>query len=122
MEQLKLWAKASNLMNDNTVIFGIAQDDPKTTLSENCRYDACILITDNSFKASGDVLPGQISGGKYAVFTVEHTAQAVAQAWANIFDVLRTNNCRYDSTRPILERYTAARIAKQLCEICVPVI
>lgn len=122
MEQLKHWAKASNLMNDNTVIFGIAQDDPQTTLPEDCRYDACILITDNSFKATGSVLLGEISGGKYAVFTVTHTAQAVAQAWANIFDVLCTNNCHYDITRPILERYAAAKIAQQLCEICVPVI
>jgi DNA gyrase inhibitor GyrI len=121
MEQLKHWAKANNLMNSKTVIFGIAHDNPQTTPPENCRYDACILLNDEHFPTDGNVQHGEINGGKYAVFTVKHTAEAVEQAWVEIFPVLSESGYLPDTTRPILERYAAEQVEKHLCEICVPI-
>ncbi|EPR13417.1 AraC family transcriptional regulator [Ruminiclostridium papyrosolvens] len=121
MEQLKRWAETSNLMNNKTVIFGIAHDNPKTTPPENCRYDACILLADKRFPTDGNIKHGEISGGKHAVFTVKHTAKAVEQAWGNIFPALFESGFLYDATRPILERYTAKKVEQHLCEICVPI-
>ncbi|PYG89357.1 DNA gyrase inhibitor GyrI [Ruminiclostridium sufflavum DSM 19573] len=122
MEQLKHWARANNLMNNKTVIFGIAHDNPQTTPPENCRYDACILLADRHFPADSNVQHCDIAGGKYAVFTVKHTAEAVEQAWVEIFPVLAESCCLLDTTRPILERYAAEKVEKHLCEICVPII
>ncbi|WP_419822310.1 AraC family transcriptional regulator [Anoxybacterium hadale] len=132
MEQLKQWARDGGLMNKKTVIFGIPQDNPQTTARENCRYDACIalpeeypLVTgaiyDKQLPAGGNVQYGELSGGTYAVFTVSHTAEAVAQAWIDIFSLLSANGYLPDATRPILERYQAELVAQHLCEICVPV-
>ncbi|MHB8061451.1 MAG: AraC family transcriptional regulator [Ruminiclostridium sp.] len=121
MEKLKHWAKANNLMNSKTVIFGIAHDNPQTTPSENCRYDACILLADENFAADGNVQHGEIVGGKYAVFTVKHTAEAVKQAWVEIFPVLSESGYLPDTTRPILERYATEQVEQHLCEICVPI-
>lgn len=120
MEQLKHWAKDKNLMNSKSVIFGIAHDDPQTTLPENCRYDACLLLADQRIPTNDTVQHGELFGGKYAVFTVEHTAEAVKQAWGEIFPVL-SDNYLPDTTRPILERYAAEQVAQHLCEICVPI-
>ncbi|MHB8072351.1 DNA gyrase inhibitor [Desulfosporosinus fructosivorans] len=121
MGQLKHWAKANNLMNSKAVIFGIAHDNPQTTPPENCRYDACLLLADKHFPASGNVQYGEITGGKYAIFTVKHTAEAVEQAWAEIFPVLSESGYLPDTTRPILERYAAEKVEQHLCEICVPI-
>ena len=121
MKQLKHWAKTNNLMNNKTVIFGIAHDNPQTTSPENCRYDACILLEDKSFAAEGNIKHGELSGGKYAVFIVKHTAQAVEQAWGDIFPALSESGLLFDTTRPILERYAAEKVQRHLCEICVPI-
>ncbi|AEY66173.1 GyrI-like domain-containing protein [Clostridium sp. BNL1100] len=121
MEQLKQWAVANNLMNNKTVIFGIAHDNPQITPPENCRYDACILLADKHFPAEGNLKHGELSGGKYAVFIVKHTAKAVEQAWGDIFPSLFENGFLYDATRPILERYAAEKVEQHLCEICVPI-
>ncbi len=122
MEQLKCWAKANNLMNSKAVIFGIAHDDPQKIPPENCRYDVCILLADERFRAGSDIQYGKIAGGKYAVFTVKHTAEAVEQAWMEIFSALSERSCIVDTTRPILERYAAEKVEQHLCEICVPII
>ncbi len=121
MEQLKSWAKANHLMNSKAVIFGIAQDNPQTTPPENCRYDACILLSEQRVPAGDNVQHGEIAGGKYAVFTVRHTAEVVEQAWREIFPVLSENGYLPDTTRPILERYSVEQVEQHLCEICVPI-
>lgn len=121
MEQIKHWAKANSLFNSKAMIFGIAHDNPQTTPPENCRYDACILLTDENFTVGGNVLHGKIVGGKYAVFTVKHTAKAVGQAWTEIFSSLSDSGCLADTTRPILERYAAEKVEQHFCEICVPI-
>jgi DNA gyrase inhibitor len=108
-------------MNSKTVIFGIAHDNPQTTPPENCRYDACILLANEHFPANDNVQQGKIAGGKYAVFTVKHNAEAVEQAWAEIFPVLSESGYLSDNTRPILECYSAVLVEQHLCEICVPI-
>lgn len=121
MEHLKHWAKANDLMNNNTVILGIAHDDPQITPPENCRYDVCILPPEGYLMENADVQQGDIAGGKYAICTVKHTAEAIKQAWAEIFQKLSADNYLPDPTRPIMERYAAALIEQHLCEICVPI-
>ncbi len=121
MEQLKHWAKANNRMSSKAVIYGIAHDDPQTTPPENCRYDACILVSDEHFPAGDHVQHGEITGGKYAVFKVKHTAEAIEKAWVEIFPALSENGYCSDNTRPILERYSAEQVERHLCEICIPI-
>ncbi|MFA0815325.1 MAG: GyrI-like domain-containing protein [Anaerofustis sp.] len=121
MEQLKIWAKANNLMDNQTVIFGIAQDNPRTVDAERCRYDACIAVSDDYVVHDDIIHQGMISGGRYAVFQVEHTERAVAQAWMEIFPELQKQQYQVDTTRPIMERYRAMLVNQHQCEICVPV-
>lgn len=121
MEKIKEWAKVNHLFNEETVIFGIAQDNSGTTEPEICRYDTCVVIS-NDFTFKDDfVKAGNIMGGKYAVFKIDHTAEAVQKAWIEIFPELSREGYQLDYTRPIIERYAIKMINSHLCEICVPI-
>ena len=122
MEDLKKWARLNHLFDDESIILGIAQDDPKTTKAEACRYDTCIVISQDYSLTGKGVLEENIAGGKYAVFRIEHTAEAVRQAWADIFPELSRQGYGFDATRPIMERYKVQLINNHQCEICVPVV
>lgn len=133
MERLKHWAKSRDLMNSHSVILGIALDNPQMIPPEACRYDACILLPDGYPGGSSvgssvgdsstekEVHIGSITGGKYGVFTIDHTAEAVKRAWEEVFPQLFAESHIPDSSRPILERYKAELIERHLCEICIPI-
>ncbi|MEG0448761.1 MAG: GyrI-like domain-containing protein [Lysinibacillus sp.] len=121
MEKIKEWAKSNDLITDDSIIFGIAQDNPQTTKPESCRYDACIVISKDYIISDGDVSEGNMTGGKYAVFKIDHTAQAVQKAWNDIFTILSSRGIQIDGTRPIIERYIVKLVSNHQCEICVPV-
>ena len=121
MDELKMWAKANNLLNDNTIIYGIAQDNPQITKSENCRYDTCIVVPKDYIKTDNNLNNGEITGGKYVIFRIEHTSEAIKKTWTEIFPILLKEKLKFDTSRPILERYAVKMVIKQKCEICLPV-
>lgn len=121
MAQIKDWAKANGLMGKNTIILGIAHDNPQTTPPEKCRYDACVILPNKPFMTEDSMQYREMEGGKYAIFTVKHTAKAMAQAWGEIFPALSLEGHILDHARPILERYAAKKVAQHLCEICIPI-
>lgn len=157
MNSLKKWAKLNNLYNENSIILGIALDNPETTKPENCRYDACLIagedfLLDKYYSNESSTFPNNtiakdmsdsenntpakdtiekidncdvkertITGGKYAVFEIDHTPAAVQEAWANIFPALAECKYQFDPARPIIERYAVKMVNNHLCEICVPI-
>lgn len=121
MESLKAWARSNGLFNDDSVILGIALDDPETTMRENCRYDTCIVVADDFSFKEGDIKEGLLQGGKYAIFRIDHTAEAVQKAWAEIFPELSGQGMQFDYSRPIMERYRVEMVNNHYCEICVPI-
>ena len=122
MERLKLFAKTNNLFNENSVIFGIAQDNPELTSPENCRYDACLAVSDDFVAYDEGINIGEIQSGKYAIFTVIHTAEEVQKAWGEIFPELISHGYQIDFSKPAIERYAAKMVQEHKCEICVPVL
>ena len=122
MEQLKEWATKNGLLGEGSVVLGIAQDNPETTHPDNCHYDTCIVIPEDFSINDPAVCRGSITGGKYAVFRIEHTAAAVQQAWAAIFTEISKQGWQMDATRPVLERYHMKLVQQHECEICVPIV
>lgn len=136
MQKLKTWAKTNGLLHDNSIILGIAHDNPETTKPENCRYDTCLVISDNDCignncayneaagnKVAGNenVSVGSIVGGRYSIFKIYHTAEAVQQAWLEVFPELVKQGYTFDDTRTVLERYAVDMVNSHYCEICVPI-
>ncbi|MGE7766583.1 AraC family transcriptional regulator [Peribacillus sp. NPDC096540] len=118
MEKLKKWAEENNLL-ESAIILGIPQDNPETTLPENCRYDACIVIS-KDYQIDDSICESELSGGEYFIRKVKHTAEDIQKAWAEIFSSFQNSGYQIDN-KPILERYTGDMINNEYCEICVPV-
>ncbi|MFR5682785.1 MAG: GyrI-like domain-containing protein [Clostridia bacterium] len=79
----------------------------------------CIVVEDESILDS-NVMVGKLQGGKYATFTINHTAEDVQKFWQSVFKILKENNIQYDLSKPILERYKENLINNGKCEFCVP--
>ena len=120
MTALKEWANQKSLFIDS-IIYGIAHDNPADTPPEKCRYDVC-LVTESDCPIDEAVQRGKIPDGKYTVFTIQHTAEAVQEFWNLVFQVLEENNIQTDFTKPILERYRYRLVQEHKCEFCVPII
>ena len=117
MAALKEWANRKGLFEDS-IIYGIAHDN-ENTLPEKCRYDVC-LVAAADCPVDDSVQRGEIPSGKYAVFTILHTAEAVQEFWASIIQVLQNEGLQFDTTRPILERYKHGLVEDGKCEFCIP--
>lgn len=119
MEALKKWADGQGLLR-GSVIYAVAHDAPDTP-PEQCRYDVCLVAAPDA-PAEGPVQKGELPGGKYAVFTVPHTAEAVQGFWNSVIQVLQANGLAHRASSPILERYQYALVEDGKCEFCVPVL
>lgn len=119
MQRLKEWAAAEKLLEETSIILGISQDNIETTEPQKCRYDAALVVSED-FQKDDMVLIGELRGGKYVCFTVQHTAKAMTQAWTDIFHELANNGFELDN-RPTFERFTAKMLSEHYCEICIPI-
>ncbi|MEW9107899.1 MAG: GyrI-like domain-containing protein [Cytobacillus gottheilii] len=120
MRRIKEWGRENGLMQGEGVIVGISHDDPGTTQLEQCRYDAGIVIAEGML-LDDSVCEGVLLPGRYAIYEVEHTAEAIGTAWGKIFMDLTRDGLRVDMERPAFERYSEEKVERHLCEICVPV-
>ncbi|NSB22089.1 DNA gyrase inhibitor GyrI [Clostridium beijerinckii] len=77
MEQLKSWAKENSLFNERSIILGITQDNPEITEPVDSRYDACLVVSDEFYFESTNINIGKTIGGKYCVFKINHTVDAI---------------------------------------------
>ncbi|MFH8217595.1 GyrI-like domain-containing protein [Streptomyces sp. NPDC018057] len=121
-ERLKSWAAANGLLSADSAVLGIARDDPARTPPGDCRYDTCLVLPGDTEVRHAEVQSGHIAGGRHAVLTTAHTAEGLAHAWAGLFDGLAAQSLTFDTARPVLERYRPDMLARDLCEICVPVL
>jgi DNA gyrase inhibitor len=119
MEKLKKWAEERNLLAESAIILGIPQDNPETTLPANCRYDACIVLS-NDYEIDDSICESQLSGGKYVICKVKHTAEDIGKSWDEIFPALQNSGYKIDN-KPSFERYIGDMIYNDYCEICIPV-
>ncbi len=118
MESFKKWAQSNGVLDGSTIL-GIPQDNPEVTPKEECRYDVCAVIN-KDINVAKPAQVGKFSGGKYAVFLLDHTKEAVSDFWGNVFSEIEKNNLTLRE-QPIIERYTLQMIDNHLCEILVPI-
>ncbi len=121
MDRLKAWAEGMDLLNEDSVLLGIAYDNPAIVESNKCRYDTCLIVSENFVIKDTCVQEGHVQGGKYAIFQIAHTAEAIEKAWNTIYSAISTEDCQLDEGRPIMERYSFKLLKDHYCEICVPI-
>jgi DNA gyrase inhibitor GyrI len=120
MSQMKEWANLKGLFQDST-IYGIAQDNPINTPPDQCRYDVCLIATVD-FPEDDSIQKGEIPSGRYAIFTIPHTTEAVQEFWGSVSQELQERGLHLDTIKPILERYKYRLVEDGKCEFCVPII
>lgn len=59
---------------------------------------------------------------KILIFTLPHTTEALAQAWAGCFNAATAQGYAIDFGRPIMERYVKKEVDKHHCDLCLPII
>lgn len=122
MNNFKDWLKANNLFCDDTVILAVPLDDPNITDPQKCRYDVCMIDVAARKIETDEVKSRQIDGGKYVIFLIAHTPEAVQRAWIECFGELRKHGYSYDASRPVMERYAKKLVDNHYCELCVPIL
>ena len=120
MERLKSWAADNELMNDETVILGIARDDPACTPPDLCRYDVCMLGEYSIYEIW--IKRGIFEEtGSYVVIEMPHTEEALQLVWKEAFSYLISKGYTLDINRPVIERYRKALVDNHRCEMLFPV-
>ena len=120
MKRMKQWVQQKELWNERTVIYGIAHDD-ETTPPEQCRYDVCLAVP-SAFQVDSSVQKGELPAGEYAIFTIEHTSEAVQNFWNTFYGEVSKLEKQFGTARPLLELYANVKINAGYCEFCVPTV
>lgn len=121
MDRLKTWAVEKQLLNATSILLGISLDNPQQVSPMECRYDACIVIDEQvQLSIDDDVKERVIEGGKYFVYSIKHTPEAIQRAWNEIMPMIYQNGYVIDD-KPILERYIGLMDEHSYCDICVPI-
>lgn len=121
MTTFKERVKAENLFDEETIIYGIAWSEPNTP-KEKCIYDVCVVVSveQNNIEGMEETI---LKNGKYAIFKVNHTDEAVQEFWMALMkpDFQKKHSITIDFKRPILEKYAVNQIEAGYCEFCVPI-
>lgn len=115
MEDFKAYVKQQNLLQEDSVLFGIALDDPTNTPPHKQRYEVGILLKKNQTCS----LPKHaLEDGNYAVIEVAHTQEGVMEFWQNLQTYIKDFDVAVE--KPILERYAMDLVKQHVCEFCIP--
>lgn len=122
MARFRDWLRAHDLYGDDAVILAIPLDNPNVTQASGCRYDVCAVMAADRISISDAVKTSWLEGGQYAVFLLDHSAEAIQRDWAACFSEPEKQSCPLDSSRPIMECYVKSLVERRLCELCVPIL
>ncbi|HAI12688.1 MAG TPA: hypothetical protein DCM28_13355 [Phycisphaerales bacterium] len=111
------------LMDSQSMVIGICQDDPRDTPDDQCRFDAGVTV--NSDHPCPDGLQEQVMpGGDYAIIVHKGPYEGLAETWQWIGEVAFHNLGRECRDQPPFENYlnNPADTAPEdlLTEICIP--
>lgn len=121
MDTFKKWVQENNLYNEDTVIYAIPMDAPEKVMPCQCRYDVCINKPENQTFELNQIGCRDLESGKYLIFLIPHTADAVQTAWQMCFSELEKLGYLLDKSRPVIERYKKTLVDRHLCELCIPI-
>ena len=88
-EELFAWGNANKLINADSLLIGIPQDDPSITPSAKQRFDVCVQIPEFR-NPSGHIGCQTISAGLFGVGRHYGSFDNLAEAYMHIYDSLMT--------------------------------
>ena len=88
-DELFAWGNANKLINADSLLIGIPQDDPSITRPEKQRFDVCVQIPEFR-NPSGHIGCQTISAGMFGVSRHYGSFDNLAEAYVHIYDSLVT--------------------------------
>ncbi|MBO0419408.1 GyrI-like domain-containing protein [Vagococcus fluvialis] len=118
MAKLKEIVENQNIMDSQTVIYGIPQ--VKETI-DKVIYDVGFIT--NKQVESEELQQGELLAGDYVIIETSHTEKSVAELWQKLTAAAfyEEQGIHYDESRFIMERYRKELVENGRCEFCVPV-
>ena len=111
------------LMDSQSMVLGICQDDPRDTPEDQCRYDAGVTVNSDQRCPEG-LMEQVIPGGDYAIVLHKGSYDSLAETWQWIGESAFPHLGRECRDQPPFERYlnSPADTASDalLTEICIP--
>ena len=112
-EELFEWGNANQLINADSLLIGIPQDDPSITPSEKQRFDVCVQIPEFR-NPSGHIGCQTISAGTFGVSRHFGSFDNLADTYMHVYDSLVTaGKCRLRAQTPF-EVYSYSRVKGDL--------
>ncbi len=103
-EKLIAFAKAKQLINENSEYIGLSFDDPNITDEDKCRFYACIS-TDKKVKAEGEFGVYTIEGGLFALFLHKGAYSGLYNFYQSIYSNWIPNNYAKIRNSNTFEKY-----------------
>ncbi len=122
MNRFKIWLRENRLYDSKTTIWAVPLDNPFLTEPGLCRYDVCTEKPENGIDSGEEIQSRELPGGRYIVFLIWHTAEAVAAAWETCFEETVLQKYMSDGNRPVMECYRKELVDRHCCELYVPVL
>ena len=108
-DELFAWGNANKLINADSLLIGIPQDDPSITPPEKQRFDVCVQIPEFR-NPSGHIGCQTISAGMFGVSRHYGSFDNLAEAYVHIYDSLVTTGKYNLRTQTPFEVYGYSRV------------
>jgi len=122
-EELQTWAGARNLDNEHQYL-GIPWDEAMITPDDKCRFDACLIVPEDSWFGTG-VNMQELPAGKYATYRTEITSNDFELPWTQLMQHWLPNSGYEPADGPRFELYHSDGshdpAGRWDIEICLPV-
>ncbi len=106
-EELSEWVGERGLFGSETIVFGLAHDDPAVTAPEHLRYDACLALGDASgLELEGPVEAVQVAAGEFVTWLHEGAYSTLARAYELLVGSWLPTSGRELRCAPALELYS----------------
>ncbi|MBC7877830.1 MAG: AraC family transcriptional regulator [Anaerolineales bacterium] len=108
-DELFAWGNANKLINADSLLIGIPQDDPSITPPEKQRFDVCVQIPEFR-NPSGHIGCQTISAGMFGVSRHYGSFDNLAEAYMHIYDSLVTTGKYSLRTQTPFEVYSYSQV------------
>jgi AraC family transcriptional regulator len=125
-EKLMSWAKENVNIDASTMFLVAYWDDPKSTLPEKCRSDACITVPEDlKIPENSDIKTQSLPTGKYAMFLKSiYKTDEYQKIWEKLCsEDIPNNNLKWDN-RPWYEIYHNCPyniLKRTIVDFCIPI-
>ena len=98
------WAKERDLIDEHTVFFGMAHDDPEQV--KECRYDACLSVPDHvEIEDTDEITIQEIAEQPCIMTTHKGPYEALFDTYTQIYSGEPSKKHQLDYTKPCFEIY-----------------